>query len=574
MMLFSGFISALSSGDSKPVLPKSAVLDLNMSELTITERSGEPSLMESLQGFQSGSRSTMGIWKAVQTINAAAEDPSVKFIFLRPDDFDADIANLQELRKALSNFRVSGKPVIAYTENATSGAYYLASVADKVYMTSYPGATTMFQGVSSQLIFLKDILDKLGIRMQLIRHGKFKAAGEMFIRNSASEENIEQNQVLIDAIWNAYSSEIAESRGITVKNINDAIDQLKLCLPEDFVEAGLIDELLTREQLQEKIASFAVEDKYSDVQFVSLNDYSSAKLAPKKSASKIAVIYADGEIVDGSGTSEVAGQRFASIIAKVREDESIKAVVLRVNSPGGSVLASDRIKCQLDLLKAEKPLIASFGGYAASGGYWISNNCDKIFADATTVTGSIGVFSMIPDFSGLINNKLHINITTINSNSHGDMYTGFRPLDNAEQEYLQRSVEDIYERFTTLVAEGRGMERDYVDEIGQGRVWSGADALNIGLVDELGTLEDAIRYAAVCAEDADLANWEIAEYPAPLSQTDQIMELFGKKKPGEDNVFVGTPLENTAKVFLDWKHNYSQGSNNVFARLPYDIEIR
>lgn len=574
LMLFSGFISALSTGDTKPVLPKSAVLDINLSELTITERSSEPSLVASLQNIQTGNRSTIGIWKAVQAINAAAEDPSISYIFLRPDQFDVDIANLQELRKALSNFRASGKPVIAYTENATSGAYYIASVADKVYMTSYPGATTMFQGVSSQMFFLKDILDKLGIKMQLIRHGKYKAAGEMFIRNSASEENMEQNQVLIDAIWNAYASEMAESRRISVDDINNAIDQLRLCFPEDFVQAGLIDELLTREQLQEKIASFAVAEKFSDVNFVSLSDYAEVKVVPGKSSKKIAVIYADGEIVDGTGTEEVAGQRFASIIAKVREDRNIKAVVLRVNSPGGSVLGSDRIKSQLDLLKAEKPLIASFGGYAASGGYWISNNCNKIFADATTVTGSIGVFSMIPDFSGFINKKLLVNITSVNSNKHGDLYTGFRPLDNDEQLYLQRSVEDIYERFTSIVAEGRGLERDYVNEIGQGRVWSGADALKIGLVDELGTLEDALRYAATCAEDSDLSCWTIEEFPKAVSQTDQLMELFGMKKPGEENIFAGTSLEHTAKVFLDWKHDYRDGINTVFARLPYDIEIR
>lgn len=575
LMLMSGFVSALSSGEAKPVVPKSAVLDLNMSTLTLSEQSNEPSILASLQSLQGGeSRTTIGILKAVQAINAAAEDPAIKYIYIRPDSFDAGIANLQELRKALSNFRKSGKAIIAYTENATSGAYYLASVADKVYMTSYPGATTMFQGVSSQLFFLKDILDKLGINMQLIRHGKYKAAGEMYIKNAASTENLEQNQVLIDAIWSSYTAEMAESRGISEEQINAAIDNLKLCLPEDFVKEGLIDELLTREQLQDKITEFAVEEKFSDVKFISLSDYAEAKLSPVKATGKIAVIYADGEIVDGSGSEEVAGKRFASIIAKVRADSTVKAVVLRVNSPGGSVIASDRIKSQLDLLKAEKPLIASYGGYAASGGYWISNNCDKIFSDATTITGSIGVFSMIPDFSKLINKTLLVNVTSVNSNKHGDMYTGFRPLSNDEQEYMQRSVEDIYERFTTIVSEGRDLDREYVNEIGQGRVWSGADALRIGLVDEIGTLEDALHYAAVCADEPDLSKWCIAEYPKSTSQADQIMELLGKGGSKDDNVFAGTPLEKTADIFLDWKNHYKEGSENVYARLPYDIVIK
>lgn len=574
LMIFSGFISALSSSEGKPVVPKSGVLELNLSKITLAEQSNEPSIFESLQNIQGDNRTTIGIWKAVQAINAAAEDPSIKFIYLTADSFDAGVANLQELRKALSNFRSSGKPVIAYTENATSGGYYLASVADKVYMTSYPGATTMFQGVSAQLIFLKDILDKVGVRMQLIRHGKYKAAGEMFIKNAASEENLEQNQALVDAIWASFASEIAESRGISVEQINRVIDNLELCLSEDFVKAGLVDELVTREELQEKIAEFAVEEKFSDVKFIGLNDYASAKLVPSKAADKIAVIYADGEIVDGSGHSDVAGKRFASIIAKVREDSTVKAVVLRVNSPGGSVIASDRIKSQLDLLKAEKPLIASYGGYAASGGYWISNNCDKIFSDATTVTGSIGVFSMIPDFSKLINKTLLINVTSVNSNKHGDMYTGFRPLSNEEQAYMQRSVEDIYERFTDVVAEGRGLERSYVDEIGQGRVWSGADALKIGLVDEIGTLEDAIHYAAVCAEESDLSKWNIVEYPAATTQAEELMELLGRKGTNSDNAFAGTALEKTAGTFINWKESWKDGDNTVFARLPYEIIIK
>lgn len=565
-MLLAGIAGAsMASGNSKVELPKEGVLKIDMSDITIGEQTVEslPISSMSIPGVSLPGGS-LGIWDAVSAINAAALDPSVKYIYLKTDGNATGIALLQELRHALSHFRqASGKPVVAYIEAPTTASYYLASVADQVYMTSCPGATTMVNGVSGQMIFLGDLLKKFGVNVQLIRHGKYKSAGEMYTRGSSSPENREQNQVMVNSMWEAMSSEIASSRGISVADLNASIDGLKLCMTTDFVTEKLVDSLFTREQLQQKLADLAVVEKFKDVKMISLSDYASAKLLPSKAKSKIAVIYAEGEIVDGSGKEQVAGDRFAGIIAKVRRDSSVKAVVLRVNSPGGSVLASQKIKDELDLLKEVKPLIASYGEYAASGGYWISANCDKVFSDATTLTGSIGVFGMVPDFSKVLKDVAHVGVETVSSNKHGDMYSLMRPFDDAEYAYMQRSIEDIYARFTCIVANGRNLEVEFVDNIGQGRVWTGSDAVMIHLVDEIGGLEEAIRYAAVAAGDPDLANWNVKGYPKAPGQMDALLEML---QPSGSK-------DNDALAYLS-EYAEDLTSVKVVARLPYEVVIR
>ncbi len=567
--------AAASAGKKTPQISKNSVLRIDLSRTIVSEQTLEVNPFESIQNGKG--LKIIGIRDAVQAINNAANDPSVSFIYLKSDGNINSLASLQELRKALSNFRTGGKPVISHIESPGTGSYYIASVADKVYMTSYPGATTTVLGLGSQMIFIKDLLDKLGVNVQLIRHGKYKSAGEMFVRNSPSEENLEQYRTMINSMWAVTADEISSSRGISTAELNDCIDGLKLCLPEDFLECKLVDELLTKEELKDKLTTFAMAEDFKDVKFIDLADYHSARIAsvPSKALKKIAVIYANGEIVDGADNKEVAGDRFASIIAKVRADSTVKAVVLRVNSPGGSVLASEKIRTELDLLKEDKPLIASYGDYAASGGYWISANCDKIFSNAVTLTGSIGVFGMIPDFSKTLKNIAHVNVTSVTSNRHGDMFSLVRPFDQAEYNYMQRSIEDIYVRFTTIVSEARDLDWGYVDSIGQGRVWTGADGLEKGLVDEIGTLEDAIHYAAVCAGDPELANWRISDYPKPQTQLEMVLEMLGEKKSGEENVFAGTALEDVAATFTRWAEMSREGKADLmFARLPYDVEIR
>lgn len=562
--------SLAAAGSSQPVLPKSGVLYLDMSKIAIAEQSKEDDVFASLQGE---SRTTIGLLDAVQALNTASLDPAVQYLYLRPQDASIGMSQMEEFRTALANFRKNGKAIITIMDTPSTGSYYLASVSDKIYLTPYKGATYMMTGVSSQLIFVKDLLDKLGVNVQLIRHGKYKSAGEMFVKNTASPENLEQNQVMISSIWNAYASEIAESRGITVERLNEIIDNIELVFAEDFVKAGLADELLSAEERKQKLADLAVVEKYDDIKFIPFADYVIAKAPVSKAKQKIAVIYADGEIVDGTGRDQVAGTYFASQIEKVRSDSTIKAVVFRVNSPGGSVVASERIKEQIELLKKEKPVVASYGDYAASGGYWISNSCDKIFADRTTLTGSIGVFSMIPDLSGTLKDIAHVNITPVNSNKHGDMLSLFRPLDEAETAAMQASVEDIYTTFVNYVAEGRGLEPNFVDSIAQGRVWTGADALGIGLVDEIGTLEDALHYTAslVSEGDSDLKAWKIVGYPKPQTTAEQILSKLNKTTQSKANALTGTPFESFGNSMTEWAEQVMETRNFAFARMPFEI---
>ena len=564
LFLTVGIIGSIASfGSGKPSMPREAVLRIDMSEFAIAEQTREADPVASLRG---NAKDEFGILTAIRAIDAASEDPAVKFIYLKPDGVSGGMAGIEEFRNALKKFRMSGKAVVAFTSFPTNGSYYLASAADKIYLADYKGGANMLTGLSSQIYYLKDILDKLGVNVQLIRHGKYKSAGEMYIRNSASAENREQYQTLLNSVWGAWSDEIAESRGMTPEQFNSLIDDLSLNNPQDLLENGLVDGLLTREELQDKLCALCGVKKIEDAKQISLADYASLKVLPNyRAKEKIAIIYADGSIIDGNEKTEVAGDRFASIIADVRKDSSVRAVVFRVNSPGGSVVASDKIKTEIDLLKAVKPVVASYGNYAASGGYWISNSCDRIFSDASTLTGSIGVFSIIPDLSGTYK-KIGINVTHINSNAHGDMYTGSRALDAAELAYMQKSVDDIYDTFTSIVAEGRGLEQSYVDEIAQGRVWAGTDALSLGLVDEIGGLDAALGYAAMQA-GADLAKTMIAEYPKPLTMIEQLLlDAFGQ----EASVFAGTPLEKAEKLFGKWD---ASRTGEVFARLPYEITV-
>lgn len=560
-------LGALASlGTPTVQMPHKAVLVIDLSKVSIREQSGEPDALQILQGT---SRRQLGLYDAVRAINTAATDPAVDFIYLRPDNPDCSLSSLEELRVALKNFRNYGKPVVTLTDMPGNGSYYLASASDKIYMYDYAGSMNLLTGVSTQMTFLKDILDKLGVNVQLIRHGKYKAAGETYIKNSISPENRYQTEAMVKSLWSAITDKVAEDRGISSDEFNSLIDNLSLQTPEDFIRYGLVDELVDKEEMKEKLAMLSGLDNYKKVKGISLEDYASIKVLPNlRAKNKIAIIYAEGNIIDGYEQEQVAGDRFASIIAKVREDSDIKAVVLRVNSPGGSVSGSDKIKKELDLLKKEKPLVASYGSYAASGGYWISNNCDYIFTNATTLTGSIGVFSLIPDFSKTMKDIAHVNITSISSNKHGDMYSGMRPLSASELQYMQASVEDIYDRFTGNVAESRGMTKAGVDSIAQGRVWTGKDALSIGLVDNIGTLEDAVNYAIDAASETVAGNFQVVAYPKPLSTMEKLMGTLGGN---EASVLAGTPFEYIEQAFKNWKSNMN---GKVYARMPYEYEIK
>lgn len=577
MMLGSMIVSASSlSGSSSTPLPKEGVLLMDMSTLAIAEQTKESNPLSSMQGKEVA---LVGLHDAVKAIRKAAEDPGVKYILIKTDAGATSLSKLEELRKALTDFRKSGKAVIAYGEAFTSGTYYLASVADKIYTTSHHGGNTFLLGISGRMLFLKDLLDKLGVNYQLIRHGKYKSAGEMYIKNAPSPENMEQNQEMIDSMWETVAAQTAESRGVSVDSLNYFIENLSIALPEDMVSHHLADAVLSVEEYKEKLADLAGKDSYKDVKFIPFSAYAAAKATPNLTARKrIAIIYADGNIVEQYDPNNISGDRFAGIIAKVRADSTVKAVVFRVNSPGGTVLAASKIKEEIDLTRAVKPVIASYGDYAASGGYWISNSCDHIFTNATTLTGSIGVFSAIPEFGKTLKDIAHVNMVPVKSHKHSDMLSLTRPFDSEETAWMQVYVDDIYNQFVGIVAQGRDKSFESVDEVAQGRVWTGADALKIGLVDEIGTLEDAIMYAASMAGDPEVENWGIASYPRPLTVMEQLMQQFGKTSNPEEamaGTLEGTPLEGVARELLGWQRTWAKGNGDlIFARMPFEIEIR
>jgi len=573
LMILGGLIGSATGGSGKTVMPRNGVLVMDLSQFSIDEQAATPpASLTSLVGGGVSLQAPISLWDAVQAIRKAAEDPSVKLIYMKPDGASLSSAISEEIRDALAEFRKSGKAVISYIESPTTGSYYLASVSDKVYMSSNCGAGPMMTGVSGQLFFLKDLLDKFGVNVQLIRHGKYKSAGEMYIKSEPSPENLEQNQAMVSSMANSMYEEISESRDVSVDSLNHLVDNMKLLFPEDMLNHGLVDGLLTKEELRQKLAVLAGADDFSNTGMVSFSDYVSSVITdPLKSKKQIAVIYAHGNIVEGSDPQNIGGDDFSTLLSMVRADSSVKAVVLRVSSPGGSVLAADKIKTEIDLLRKVKPVVASYGDYAASGGYWISASCDKIYTDKMTLTGSIGCFSMVPDLSKTAKDIAHVGIATVSSNKHGAMLTPFHTLDEAEVAAMQSQIENIYGKFVANVAEGRELSPAYVDSIAQGRVWTGADAIGINLADEIGSLSDAINYAATLAGEADASSIDVIGYPAPVTILDNILAMIGEGSSPVQDVFAGTPFWRVEEAFKSWKW---QSSDHFMAMMPYQVIIQ
>lgn len=560
MLLLFSIIGSLSSSISsqenqKVIVAPNSVLKIDFAEMIAEQDADNPFAMISSPG---ASGKSLGLLKAINSLEIAAQDPSIKFVYMNCDNVNFEsLSSLEEFRAALSRFKSSGKAIIAYANNYSAPGYYLASIADKVIMNEYGSANIL--GLGSNLVFLKDFLDKLGVGIQLIRHGKYKSAGEMYINNNISPANREQNQEMIDAIWDSWVAEIAQSREITVDEFNQLVDNLTLSDAEDMKEHNLVDELMYQNEVEDYICTLTEASKIEDVKMVTLSGYASAKIKQNfKAKDKIAILYANGEIVMGNGSENIASATYAKMISDIRKDSTIKAVLFRVNSPGGSAHAAEIIRNELTLLKEKKPIIVSYGGYAASGGYWISAGCDKIFTNNTTLTGSIGVFSMIPNVEKIMEDKLGINTVAIKSNKHADMMGLRRPLDNAEVAYMQNQVEKIYSDFTQIVADGRGMSVERVDELAQGRVWAGVDALENGLADEKGGIIDALNYTA---NVAGLTDYRIVEYPTPKSQIEKLMESLTGPSAN-----VSEPISIFKETYVRMLLNKETG---VMARLPY-----
>lgn len=559
--LMLGFIGSMASfSETKPVVPKSAILSIDFGIRISEQNIDDP--FSSINPLQGTSGKTQGIYSLIRSIDKAATDPAIKFIYMNLSSLNAGITHTEELRSALERFRTSGKPVIAYADNFSQPAYYLSTVADKIYLS--PTGMLPLTGVSISTIFFKDLLDKLGVEVQLVRHGKFKAAAEQFISNKMSPENREQLQAYVNAVWSTWASQIATAREIPVEKINLLADDLSLSTAQDALEAGLVDELLYKDQLIEKLTTlFGVEDE-KDLKMITTTNYDKAThKVDFKEKNKVAIIYANGDIIMGKAENNIASDSFMEHISKVRKDSTIKAVVFRVNSPGGSAQSSDIIERELALLMENKPVVVSMGDYAASGGYWISAKANKIFTNNTTLTGSIGVFSMVPNFQKAMNKHLSVNAESVNSNKYSDLMSGYRPLESTESEFLRSAVEKIYTDFINLVAQGRNMTPEKVDEIAQGRVWAGKDALGIGLADQQGGLYDALLSAASMA---GLEGYRIVEYPVQKSAIDRLVEMLS-----ESSVAAGNMADPLGMLENAYQSLLKERGISHMARLPYNI---
>ena len=536
---------------------KGKILKLDFSK-GVGERSGS-SLSVGLGGISSNS--SVSLLSYERALEAAAKDKKIAMVFLKTDKFTAAPATSEELRRSLERFKASGKPVVAYATGFDAGSYYLASVADKVVMN--PSGEGRLVGMAILNYYLGDLLDTLGVKMQLIRHGKYKSAGEPYIRGDMSPENREQYEVLLHSIWNARMAEIAASRKVSQDDLDAWVSGLALDRAQTWLDKGLVDNLWHKGEMEKWFCdSFGVK-KVEELQTVEIDEYAShLKKGPAKN--KIAVVYANGEI--GSGRA-VDGIKIAGTIAKVRADSTVKAIVFRVNSPGGAVLDSDLIRSEILEAQKVKPVIASYGNYAASGGYWISSSAHRIFTDNTTLTGSIGVFDLVPALGDAIRKNTRVNMVSVGSHPHSDMTQGMRALDEQENAWLQAGVDRVYDQFVSLVSDGRGLKKDFVEDIAQGRVWAGVDAIKLGLTDQQGTLLDAIEYAA---EVKGLEKYRIESYPEIKSMS--LRDLMrGSRK--NDDPLVKIELPASLQPSATALEEVSSLRPGTYARMPF-IELR
>ena len=509
-----------SMGGSKATVAPGSVLKIDFSEVLTDAPSSDP--LEGLDVMTLQTTPRLPLFKALRALEAAAADDRIKGVYLRMNGTGgvAGTALLEELRAALEEFKQSGKFVVAYNETYSQGQYYLASVADRIYLQPEGGLD--WTGLVSNVTFYKGLLDKLDLNVEVFRPTacKYKSAVEPFILDKMSSANREQMQELVNSMWNTISGDVCASRGIDSVQMRRLTDNLEVTLPEEALQYGFVDELLYEDQMDDVLADLGVACDDDGYRCVTLGEYAAQVGADLKniSADQVAIVYADGQIVDGEGYGkEIYGNTLAAKLADVRRNEKVKAVVVRVNSPGGSALASDVIWREMELLRAEKPVIVSMGSYAASGGYYISCPADVIVADRLTLTGSIGVFGMVLDPREALKNKLGITVDGVQSNTSSD-FLGKGPLTPVQRSMIMRGVDKVYSTFTKDVSEGRNLPLERVLEIAGGRVWSGEDALGIGLVDACGGLKTALALAvdkAGLGEEYRIV--EVTEQPTGLA---------------------------------------------------------
>ena len=553
-------IGSMSSADKDIKIKENSVLTIDFkSKVVEHENESESSIFEIKEDAE------LKYQDILNAIETAKNDDKIKGISIELDDIDAGITQIDDIRKSLEDFKKSNKFVYAYGNNVSQASYYLGSVADQYFLNPVGGIE--LKGLSTEVIFLKEFAEKYGININVIRHGNFKSAVEPFLRNEMSPENKEQMTTLLNDAWGEISSKIIQSRKLDATEFKTVVDSLYATIPDLSLKYKLADKLVQKSEYEEIIKNKLNVGKDEKLNKVSIRNYAFSHTDTKTNDNKIAVLYASGTIYNGNRYSDIYSERYIQYIKDLAQDDNIKAVVLRVNSPGGSANASDEILYELQQLKQKKPLIISFGDYAASGGYYISMAGDRIFAQNNTITGSIGVFGVIPDAKNLANrNGIYSDVVSTNANSN--MMSPFSGISSGTLAITQRSVVNTYNRFVHFVSKNRKKTFEEIDAVGSGRVWSGKRAKEIGLVDEIGSLNDAVKYAA---SKANVAEYEAVSYPAKVDKFEQIMSSlkqesittnYVKSQMGEENYQL-------FKVFAD--QNFR---NSIQMTMPYIIRIK
>ena len=565
-MFFIIFIAIAGSGEDVVHVKNDSILELNLNE-PMKDYGGKFRFTD----FDFQYEEYNGLNSILQSIAYAKTDSKIKGININSTYLTAGTVQIKAIRDALKDFKESGKFVYAYGDFYAQKDYYLASVADSVFLN--PVGEMDFRGMSSEILFYKDLQEKTGIKMEVIRHGKYKSAVEPFLSNEMSPANREQISELLHSIWSSVVNDISESRNISSENINTIADTLGARTPKMAYAVKLIDGLKYLDEYEELLRkSLAIEDE-KEINYIDIYKY--AEHATRKAKSlekdKIAVVYAQGEIGYGEGDDEVMGQGvIINALRKAVENEDVKAIVLRVNSPGGSALASDIIWREIEVTKLKKPVIISMGDFAASGGYYISAGGQKIFAEPSTITGSIGVFGVVPNISELAG-KWGINAEQVNTNQNSTVYSVFEPATDEFLSFAQESVEDVYKTFLERVSQGRNIPVNEVDSIAQGRVWSGEQAKKLGLVDEIGGLDDAIAYAA---ELTEISSYGVKEYPVYEKSIEEMFKSFpGVKISKTKEELIKEEIgEEAYELFKNMK-SFSQ-LKGTQARMPFEINIK
>lgn len=563
MFMGIGMIAGLSTEKSVEV-ENNSILKLNLA-YAIPQKNKTEDLDWSSGSISMGE--VVGLEHLIRSIQQAKTDDNIKGIYLELSTMPNSLASIDALRRALEDFKSEGKFIIAYGEYVGQRAYYLATVADKIYIN--PEGMVELRGIGTELMFFKKALDKLEIDVEVFKVGTFKSAVEPFIRENISDANRKQLEFLLGGLKENFINNIAKDRAIEPVRLNEYINDLAFSSVDTGVQLRLIDDALYYDQVEAELKKKVDVAEDEDLEFIKMGKYAqTVKLNNPEVKEKIAVVYAEGDIVSKKEKGKISSEEYAKIIAKLRKDEKVKAIVLRINSPGGSALASEVIWREIEKAKESKKVVVSMGSLAASGGYYIACNADKIFAEKNTITGSIGVFGLVPNAEKFLSNTMGVTTDQVELNEHATMNGVTNTLDAYEKQIIQKGVDRVYETFTSRVAEGRAMPLDSVKKYAEGRVWTGEQAKDIGFVDEIGDLQKALTYTA---ELANLTEYRLREYPEKKTQVEEIMEQFGleqvKQKQLQKELGAMYPYYKQSK-------DLEQMFNVVQAKMPFGLEVK